>query len=156
MGGSGVRMGCGTSKVAADPEPPKRKFPKRLIFVRHGQSQGNVDHAIYRTSPDNALHLTEKGWEQALCAGRELKAIIGEETVQWYVSPYVRTRETFHAIAKAWSGHSRLSWNEDPRIREQDFGNFQDPDKMLQCKNERHKSRLRQCLGANCLLQVWV
>lgn len=35
------------------------------------------------------------------------------------MSPYVRTRETFHAIASAWGGHERVRWHEDPRIREQ-------------------------------------
>ena len=37
----------------------------RLVLVRHGESQGNVDHTIYRTTADNALHLTKKGFLQA-------------------------------------------------------------------------------------------
>lgn len=32
-----------------------------------------------------------------------------------------------------------LSWHEDPRIREQDFGNYQDPETIRKCKSERHK-----------------
>ena len=43
--------------------------PKRLILVRHGESQGNVDQNVYASVPDHALHLTERGWTQALCAG---------------------------------------------------------------------------------------
>ena len=32
--------------------------PRRIILVRHGESQGNVDDAIYETVPDHALTLT--------------------------------------------------------------------------------------------------
>merc|ERR1719488_430584 len=77
-----------------------RLKPKRLILVRHGESQGNVDKSIYATTPDHALHLTERGWIQAQCAGRELRSIIGDEPTVFYVSPYVRTRETLHAISQ--------------------------------------------------------
>jgi len=113
-----------------------QKSPKRLILVRHGESQGNVDHTIYRTVADNALHLTEAGWKQALSAGRAMRDIVGDESVYFHVSPYVRTRETFHAIAKAWGGHDCVRWKEDPRIREQDFGNFQNPTETTQQKKE--------------------
>jgi hypothetical protein len=41
------------------------RTPKRLILVRHGESEGNVDHTIYASVADNALHLTERGWLQA-------------------------------------------------------------------------------------------
>jgi broad specificity phosphatase PhoE len=111
--------------------------PKRLILVRHGESEGNVNQSIYSSKADNALHLTETGWNQALSAGRALREIVGSESIHFFVSPYVRTRETFHAIAKAWGGFENLSWKEDPRIREQDFGNFQDPDETKKYKQER-------------------
>ena len=116
-----------------------RVRPKRLILVRHGESQGNVNHTIYATVPDHALHLTDRGWEQAQSAGRELRRIVGEEPTVFYVSPYVRTRETMHAIVQAFGGLDRVVYREDPRIREQDFGNFQDPARMAELKDERWK-----------------
>ena len=42
-------------------------------------------------------------------------------------------------MAKAWGGHKDLSWKEDPRIREQDFGNFQDPAQMKEQKKLRRE-----------------
>ena len=114
-----------------------RIAPRRLVIVRHGESEGNVDKEIYKTVADNALHLTESGWKQALCAGRAMKEIIGDESVFFHVSPYVRTRETFHAIAKAFGPLESVHWKEDPRIREQDFGNFQDAAKTSAQKRER-------------------
>ncbi|KAL3786304.1 hypothetical protein HJC23_006584 [Cyclotella cryptica] len=144
-----------------------RKFnasimPNKLIMIRHGQSEGNVDEILYSTKPDNAMRLTKLGWDTAKMAGKALRDQLAEgETVHFVVSPYVRTVETFHGIVSAWcdpvefadvenrnrrlkAWYSRLmemglSWHEDPRIREQDFGNYQDPETIRKCKNERHK-----------------
>lgn len=58
-----------------------RDFPKRLILVRHGESQGNIDPSLYGRVPDNAMHLTELGYEQAVAAGKSIKKMIGNETM---------------------------------------------------------------------------
>ena len=107
--------------------------PKRIILVRHGQSEGNVDKSVYKTIPDHQIDLTQKGQHQALEAGAEIAKIIGEEKVYAYVSPFARTRQTFEGIAK------RIEPNifevlEDPRIREQEFGHtnsFTDLDEVI-------------------------
>lgn len=111
--------------------------PRRLILVRHGESEGNVDQNIYQSVADGLLHLTEEGWKQARCAGRELKKLIGDEPVKFMVSPYVRTRETFNAIVESFGGADTVEWYEDPRIREQDFGNFQNVEDVQRAKQER-------------------
>lgn len=78
-------------------------MPNKLILMRHGQSEGNVDEVLYSTKPDNNMRLTQLGWESAQMAGRALKEEIGEgETVHFVVSPYVRTVETFHGVLSAW------------------------------------------------------
>lgn len=97
--------------------------PMRLIFIRHGESEANVDRDITSKVPDHCLHLTEKGRQQALDAGRRLKSLLGDETVQFIVSPYVRTRETFNGIKHAW-GDTPVKMKTDVRIREQEFGNY--------------------------------
>jgi len=50
-------------------------LPKRIIMIRHGESEGNVNHNIYKTVPDNCIELTEKGFEQAKEAGESLKKL---------------------------------------------------------------------------------
>uniref|UniRef100_K3WNH0 Uncharacterized protein n=1 Tax=Globisporangium ultimum (strain ATCC 200006 / CBS 805.95 / DAOM BR144) TaxID=431595 RepID=K3WNH0_GLOUD len=120
----------------------KRKTcPKRLILVRHGQSEGNIDPHLYNRVPDNAMHLTELGFEQAVAAGASIKQIIGDNSVRFIVSPYVRTIETFKGITKAWGKEEAkaIPWSEEPRIREQDFGNFQEPLKIRECKAQRRR-----------------
>lgn len=140
----------------------RRIMPNRVIMVRHGQSIGNIDEKLYSTIPDNAMPLTKLGWEQARAAGKHLKnhVLKDAETVHFVVSPYVRTVETFHGIVSAWcdpaefshigdrevrlkAWYSRLlelglTWHEDPRIREQDFGNYQDSEAIKHAKRERH------------------
>ncbi|CAB9519268.1 mutase-like protein [Seminavis robusta] len=140
-------------------------MPNKVVMVRHGQSMGNVDEGLYSTTPDNAMPLTKLGWEQARKAGQHLKNhVLGKsETVHFIVSPYARTVETFHGIVSAWCDpdspefasipdremrlkawyaklmEQGLTWHEDPRIREQDFGNYQDPDLIRKAKRDRHR-----------------
>ncbi|CAF0953356.1 unnamed protein product [Rotaria sordida] len=101
--------------------------PKRLILIRHGESQGNEDPSIYATVPDHAIGLTDKGRVQARHCGNKLKKLIGiNDTVTCYVSPFRRSRETCELICEAFSEEKILKVREDPRIREQEWGNFQD------------------------------
>ena len=68
---------------------------KRIILVRHGESEGNVDPVAYVKTPDWRIQLTDTGREQAHDAGRRLRALVGEdEPLLFYVSPYMRTLQT--------------------------------------------------------------
>ncbi len=101
--------------------------PKRIILVRHGESQGNADPNFYRDTPDYTLNLTDLGRRQAEKAGHKLSDIIGEGTVRAYISPWYRSRQTFEEIARVL-GDRITSTIEDPRIREQEWGHFIDPE----------------------------
>ena len=72
--------------------------PKRIILVRHGESEGNADREMYETTPDYKLNLTSLRRNQAVEAGNTIKSIIGNESVYAYVSPYYRTRQTYAEI----------------------------------------------------------
>lgn len=102
--------------------------PDRIVFIRHGESEANVDRAITARVPDHAVHLTAKGREQALKCGEMLAEIVGENSVSFIVSPYVRTRETFHGIARSFGPVEELSVRLDAQVREQDHGNFDRPE----------------------------
>jgi broad specificity phosphatase PhoE len=101
--------------------------PKRIILVRHGESEGNLDHSRYQNTPDFALKLTTAGVEQANQAGVQIKETLKNEKVYAYVSPFFRTRETFNYISESISGNLTKTI-EDPRIREQDWGHLRHPD----------------------------
>lgn len=97
---------------------------KRILLVRHAQSQANVDLGHYETIPDYAFTITEKGETQALEAVKAIKNIIGDDKLVAYVSPYRRTHMTFAGICQS-IGDNVVTSYEEPRVREQDFGHFQ-------------------------------
>ena len=105
--------------------------PKRIILIRHGESGANVDRYLFGQVPDYTIELTQKGREQALEAGKRLKGIVGDERMYFYVSPFWRARSTFEGVAKAFP-RSQFHYNEEPRLREQEWG-------YLRCNEEFDK-----------------
>jgi broad specificity phosphatase PhoE len=101
--------------------------PQRIILIRHGHSQGNADKNQYKTVPDYALDLTAAGIEEARLAGKEIKSILGAESLYVYLSPYYRTRQTYNCIKESIEANV-VKAIEDPRIREQDWGHLRGPE----------------------------
>ncbi|GHB71507.1 phosphoglycerate mutase [Streptomyces cirratus] len=97
--------------------------PRRIVLVRHGESQGNADDTVYEREPDHALRLTPVGREQARHTGARLRELFGDERISAYVSPYRRTLQTFRELRL---DPTRVRMREEPRLREQDWGNWQD------------------------------
>lgn len=109
--------------------------PQRIILVRHGESQGNIDDSIYETVPDHALTLTDAGRAQVIDAGRRIRDLIGGESLRMWVSPYTRTRETARLLDL---GVDPDDMRLEPRLREQDWANFQDPVQIAEEKRLRN------------------
>ncbi|RKF74599.1 Broad-range acid phosphatase DET1 [Golovinomyces cichoracearum] len=109
--------------------------PRMIILIRHAQSEGNINREVHQTVPDHRVKLTAEGWTQAYDAGRRLREQLDpNDTLHFFTSPYRRTRETTEGILSTLtsddpspSPFSRQSIKvyEEPRLREQDFGNFQ-------------------------------
>jgi hypothetical protein len=112
------------SSAAAKGPPPR---PRRIILVRHGQSEGNVDESVYTRTADPKIALTEKGLAEAEECGKEIKELIEQDRandwkVYFYVSPYRRTLETLKSLARPFERSRIAGMREEPRLREQDFG----------------------------------
>lgn len=95
--------------------------PKRIILIRHGESYANIDKHFFANTPDYAIELTSKGCDQAVQAGKSLKELVKDESLYFYISPFWRTRSTFENIIKAFP-RNQFSYNEEPRLREQEWG----------------------------------
>jgi len=50
--------------------------PENIILVRHGQSEGNINHDVYADTPDYTVRLTPLGRERAATTGKELAALL--------------------------------------------------------------------------------
>ncbi len=87
----------------------------RLIFVRHGQTEWNVE-ARAQGHLDSAL--TPRGRAQALAVGQRLKEM---DFSRLYSSDLGRARQTAEIIA----GQTGHEVNTDSRLREQSMGVFE-------------------------------
>ncbi|KAF4584335.1 phosphoglycerate mutase family domain protein [Ophiocordyceps camponoti-floridani] len=109
--------------------------PRLIIVIRHAQSEGNKNRDIHQTIPDHRVKLTQEGWAEANDAGRRLRKLLRpDDTIQFFTSPYRRTRETTEGIIATLTSDDPepssfrrhdIKVYEEPRLREQDFGNFQ-------------------------------
>ncbi|OAA58187.1 Phosphoglycerate mutase [Cordyceps fumosorosea ARSEF 2679] len=111
--------------------------PRLIILIRHAQSEGNKNRDIHQAVPDHRVKLTADGWNQAYDAGRRLRALLRpDDKVQFFTSPYRRTRDTTEGILTTLTSddvdsgpspfrRAAIKVYEEPRLREQDFGNFQ-------------------------------
>ncbi|KAL2222760.1 phosphoglycerate mutase family domain protein [Thermoascus aurantiacus ATCC 26904] len=109
--------------------------PRMIILIRHAQSEGNKNREIHQTVPDHRVKLTPEGHKQALEAGRRLRALLRpDDTLHFFTSPYRRARETTDGILQSLTSDDpspspfprhTIKVYEEPRLREQDFGNFQ-------------------------------
>jgi len=67
---------------------------------------------------------------QAFRVGEHLHHVIGSDgysldwRVQFYVSPYTRTRLTLHELRRYFLKKMIIGMREESGVREQDFGNF--------------------------------
>lgn len=140
-----------------------------LYLVRHGETQGNVNRALYKKIADHAIRLTERGILQAGAAGEFLAERLYAEykdsprrfgSVRVWFSPYYRTRQTaceiIHALGQKFGNAAeRIAYREDPFLTEQKAGLFDgltdEQFKELHPKEaenyERHKNFLGRIYG---------
>lgn len=120
---------------------------KKIILVRHGESEGNVDTSAYARKGDANVELTEKGWEQAQQLGIFLRKhfqravspipsirlkprfpFVEVRFNKWplfYVSGYMRPKQTLSGAHSMFDNALPFSPREpytDPRLAEQSFG----------------------------------
>ena len=99
---------------------------KRIILIRHGQSLGNIDERAYVETADWRIPLTSKGREEARLAGKKVEALLHLDAngnkidkkgkVYFYVSPYLRTRQSLREILREVDKESIVGIREDPRM----------------------------------------
>ena len=116
------------------------QMPERIILLRHGESEANVDSTILAHKADNLIELTEKGREQARRAGLRLRELLGPDAVITVVlSPFERTQQTLCALMETFGEHAVREVHVDPRVREQEFGNLQTQEDLQTAREEAQK-----------------
>lgn len=102
-----------------------------ILLVRHGESIRNLscdyarqgDHTLLERqmledTEESLWPLTEKGIEQAEASGAWIRAHYGVDFQTSVCSPFVRARDTAEHLGLG------LTWREDERIREREWGDY--------------------------------
>jgi len=100
----------------------------KLYFVRHGESEANIQHVI--SNRESLLGLTERGREQARALADNLKDI---PFTTIYSSPVLRARETTEILSQVL----RVPYQITEALREYDCG-------ILEEKSDEESWRLHQ------------
>jgi len=104
---------------------------------------------LYKTIPDWKVNLTVKGKQQAADASNLLWNDIRDDIkknshifddsslpqIMFYSSPWYRTRQTTQILNGLFGGNVY----EDPRLREQEWGNYAEDHTVLKIEKERKK-----------------
>ena len=102
----------------------------RILLVRHGQSQANVNKRILLERPDHDIGLSDLGHEQAKKVARWLhnKLLGAQHSVRLWNSPYFRARQTAGYIGTEIEdmslGRGEFTSREEIAFAEQQFGLF--------------------------------
>lgn len=118
--------------------------PKRIILVRHGEAECNVDKTVFSITPNPKTELTGKGRQQAYATGVTLTNMMAGESTMVYYSEFERAKETCRVIRRSWkaaplNARVRVDFSrQDPRLIEQQCGSFQDHEDMGRIWKERN------------------
>ena len=105
-------------------------FPIDLVFVRHGESEGNLASDFSKKGDDRLFlkpgfaekhtsryRLTDRGREQAASAGKWIRENLFETFDRYYCSEFVRAQETAGLL-----GFPDSKWRLECYLRERDTG----------------------------------
>jgi len=98
-----------------------------------------MDEHAYVHTADWRIPLSDRGRLQAIDAGVRLSQQIGGRKVFVYHSPYLRCTQTAEHILAQLPAGSVIGVREEPRIAEQQFGNFQEVGEVQRAKAERKR-----------------
>lgn len=112
--------------------------PQQIIILRHGQSEANVNKVLYEDTPDHLMQLTEKGRKQCIECGKSIKSLLCGKRITVWNSPYTRTRQT-SKIVLSQVENAEIKIKEDPRLREQEWGNFYTLDRAMKENEDRKR-----------------
>ncbi|QQG36502.1 MAG: histidine phosphatase family protein [Micavibrio aeruginosavorus] len=100
----------------------------RIVLVRHGESEGNIDDSRYADVGDAHIGLTENGQLQLEDTGKFLRYYYrvhargeSDQPQRIWVSPYKRTEQSAALALQAFNG-AALDVRRDRRLVEQSYG----------------------------------
>lgn len=97
------------------------KLP-RIIVLRHGESEEDVDKTVYRHKADLDVDLSPAGVLQVLDLRPRLLEKMKGTAVLFYLSPGVRLKRTHDLLVEGFPSHIKARFHTEPRIIKQYWG----------------------------------
>ncbi|GLC52874.1 hypothetical protein PLESTB_000683400 [Pleodorina starrii] len=116
------------------------RLPASIMLLRHAECMTLDDQQAHERVPNHDIPLSECGEAQARLLGSRLRPALEAAGMRLYMytSPFLRCSETARLLADELSEGGLVSGvKEAVQLREQDWGNFQDPRVQAECKAER-------------------
>eukprot|EP00758_Cryptobia_borreli_P009780 Tbor_TRINITY_DN5511_c1_g1::TRINITY_DN5511_c1_g1_i1::g.13648::m.13648 len=138
---------------------------RRILLVRNGESDANVNVDFYCKVPDWKIGITPRGVQQMRNCGRRVSMLTNGGPIYIYFSPYARSVESMKVMLRGglegstYSPNNGFSENissgitsgivlhpvniigirEDARLRDGDIGRFSSPEDLRDCLIEREE-----------------
>lgn len=96
--------------------------PKKIVVMRHAESQEDVDKTIYAHTADLDVALSPKGEKQSVDISHTLSNILGKGRVHFYISPGLRLRQTYNLITSRFAEDVRHSFSVETLMLKQYWG----------------------------------
>ncbi|GLI67603.1 hypothetical protein VaNZ11_011845, partial [Volvox africanus] len=116
------------------------RLPASIMLLRHAECMRLDELQAHERVPNHDIPLSEVGVRQARVLGQRLRPVLEAAGMHLYIytSPFVRCSETARLLAEELEEGGLVSGvQEAVQLREQDWGNFQDPRVQADCKAER-------------------
>ncbi len=121
----------------------------KLILVRHGESQGNVDHNVYKNTRNCDIPLSDRGVDQCINVANLLSENLkNEESISIFSSPYRRALDTATIIRTELDGSHVLQFRKHFSLCEQDYSTALGCDSLADfCATDDKENRLYDQAG---------
>ena len=72
--------------------------PRKIIVMRHAESQEDIDKTVYAHTADLDITLSKNGEAQATNVSAKFLGLLSGGTVHFYMSPGLRLRQTYELM----------------------------------------------------------
>ncbi|KAL5195382.1 Phosphoglycerate mutase-like protein AT74 [Glycine soja] len=108
----------------------KNNTDATLGVVGESRNDDIHHHTRPQHSINGARHGPSPSRQRAPLPRDEQRRLLPDSRVQFYVSPYARTRSTLHELRRCFLKKRIISVREESRVRERNFENFHVKERM--------------------------
>lgn len=129
---------AGLESLQEDLQVPNHRIPLSAVGVREALSAGKAVQQLLANPPDHQQQPGDQS-EPRTCSSSSQASTAPEGRLFLYTSPFLRCIQTAQHVARALRDDQLLGFQEEVQLREQDWGNFQEPGQQAKNYEQRLK-----------------